>query len=999
MGNLINSLVKGVFPLLLLISYQCFGKKSELAFQNGEEVITPINEGFSIFSNHFYSVGIFLIVMLAIAILIRFFSNVSFDSIDSYTSYDVLKKKLRVLSILAMTLIPLVAYYESEALQLYKAHWSLISVIVVSSLIAFLVSFHSKLTPHKISITLGILLTIIVCVIYLIAFQRELNPTLLLEGAIMLLFSRVVFQKIKHIVYFFIFCILYIALLIGIYIGIDGMNLNSLSILISTTVLSLLVTISLIAVEGSSINNLAFANKILKNSDLFVLVADDIGKIVYVSKPLLAATGRTEKELLGFGWWNYRNKPGAEEYNVGLSIKSTLKTGAKPKYINKLKTLKGVLDVEWTDFALEGKFVMSIGKDVTEQLKYQKEVEMLSLVATSVTNGVVIMNENDELIWNNDQFKELVGLDNENILGKDVIEMLFLKDTYKGNVLEDMSYIEENRSQTVRFNDAKENERFVTLTNSVVNNAQEKKKILVWTDISDQWKIEQRYKDIINNAFDNIYTANASGEFTYVNKRMELNLNTPSDQLLGQRFSDLIHPEDKVATANFYKRQFIRKDPYSYYEFRIKVNNEEDLWVGQNLRLVFDKSAERNVIESHVVARDITESRRNREELRRLSYVASNTENIVIILDRYLKIEWVNDSFTKVFGYDLDEMTGKNPGEVLNGKNTSLETIDKIVYQLKRNEHVSEELINYDKWGNEKWIAISMDPIFDENEEVINYIAVENDISERKAQEILIKHQHESIIDSMNYASIIQSAILPSVSEVKSVNECTFVYYEPKEIIGGDFYLVDSMKDNNGDQLEIYLVADCTGHGVPGAMLSVLCSNLLKEAIRNPKINNPADALSFTRDNLVKTFTMNNEGHSINDGMDVSICVVNRAKQYFHYAGANRPLMFVRDNEVITINGDKQSVGFNHKMVDFNFVRYPLHLDDSIYLFSDGIVDQFGGPKDRKFMTSRFKELLVEVNSLTMEQQLETVKATLKEWKGDREQTDDICLMGVKIGK
>ena len=192
------------------------------------------------------------------------------------------------------------------------------------------------------------------------------------------------------------------------------------------------------------------------------------------------------------------------------------------------------------------------------------------------------------------------------------------------------------------------------------------------------------------------------------------------------------------------------------------------------------------------------------------------------------------------------------------------------------------------------------------------------------------------------------------------------------------------------------MVADCTGHGVPGAMLSVLCIGILNETIKSPTVHNPAEVLNYTRSRLSETFKAN-ERYTINDGMDLSICVVDRAVSTIDFAGANRPLFLVRNKKIMTIKGNKQSVGNNHQMKDFTFERIKFEKGDHMYLFSDGVVDQFGGPRNKKFMTSRLKESLIEVSDLSVHKQREAIKSNLEKWQGEEEQTDDICIMGVQL--
>lgn len=965
---------------------------------NGKINIQPLKFNFKIESS-FKESSLFLIAIIVISllltyILIKSFSSLAFDNVDSYSSDNALIKKLRIFSIFPMVFIPLVVYWQSEFLKHYEANWYLIGLIPIASLISLVISFSRKLTGDKIPKVLGSLFIFVISILFLVAFEGKLNYTLVVEACLLLLLPRAIFQKLKHIIVFFVYILVY-TFALGAFYSVDVEDFELLlSIFISSSLVSILIVIG----EGNTINNLAFANKILKNSDLFILVYDYSGKVVYLSNPLLKVVGKAERDLINYGWWEFRSKNNFDQSKLKLEIKAILKKDSARKYTNQIITESGIIDTEWSDFVLEEKFVMSIGTDVTKQLKYQSEVEMLSLVATSVTNGVCIVDKDNKLIWNNNQFKEIVGLQNKTVKGKDVIQMLVPTNADTGKFIEDLSQIIPDISQTIVFKNANGEGKYVMLTNSVAyfEDGTFRKRILVWTDITMQYIIEKRYKDIINNAFDIIYTVDPAGHFTFVNNRMTELFDIPSDDFIGMHFTELIDDSCKAEALELYSKQMDNKELYSYYEFKVSSKFKDDLWVGQNVRVVLDDSPEQAISEFHVVARDITENKKNREELKRLSYVASTTGSIVIILDPRFNIEWVNNSFSEVFGYSLEEVTGKNPGDVLNGKSTDTVTIQRIIDGLKAKKHVSEELINYDKLGNEKWIEINMDPIFDESDKLINYIAVENDITERKSQELLIGQQHQSIIDSLNYASIIQTATLPTKNDIESINKNVAIYYRPKEIIGGDFYLVDSIVDKHGHLLEIYIVADCTGHGVPGAMLSVLCSSLLKETIRNSKVKTPAQVLTFTREKLIEVFNSNGD-YSFNDGMDMSICVVDRATGILDYSGANRPLFLYQNGKLITVKGDKQSVGFNHMMEDFTFTRHYFSEGDVMYLFSDGVIDQFGGPKYKKFMTSRFKQLIEQESKKMVQEQVSIIKLELDEWQGDQEQTDDICLMGVRL--
>lgn len=257
-------------------------------------------------------------------------------------------------------------------------------------------------------------------------------------------------------------------------------------------------------------------------------------------------------------------------------------------------------------------------------------------------------------------------------------------------------------------------------------------------------------------------------------------------------------------------------------------------------------------------------------------------------------------------------------------------------------------------------------------------------------QKILLEEKNNEITDSITYAKRIQAAILPSDEIFKTHLPNSFVLYKPKDIVAGDFYWME--KVNN----EIFFAAaDCTGHGVPGAMVSVVCSNALNHGLEKNTSINPGLLLDSTRDFVKNKFET--DSNNVKDGMDIALCALNFSTNQLQFSGANNPLYIIRENELIEIKGDKQHIGKHHKESKFTNHNINLKKNDCIYLFSDGYADQFGGPKGKKFMYKQFKNLLLKISNLPLNQQKEILDDTFENWRGDLEQIDDVCVIGVKI--
>jgi len=263
-------------------------------------------------------------------------------------------------------------------------------------------------------------------------------------------------------------------------------------------------------------------------------------------------------------------------------------------------------------------------------------------------------------------------------------------------------------------------------------------------------------------------------------------------------------------------------------------------------------------------------------------------------------------------------------------------------------------------------------------------------VAEEKLKETLneVEEKQKEITDSINYAKRIQEAILPSFDFIKTHLPNSFIYYQPKDIVAGDFYWAEKV----GNDFFI-AAADCTGHGVPGALVSVVCCNALNRTVNEFKLTEPGKILDKTRELVLESFSKN--GGDIKDGMDISLMSING--NTVKWAGANNPLWYYQNNELKEIKANKQPIGKTDNPEAFTTHTIELKKGDSIYLFTDGFADQFGGPKGKKFKYKQLEDLLVSSNDLSINEQHLTLKNTLNTWKGNLEQVDDICIIAIRF--
>jgi len=260
---------------------------------------------------------------------------------------------------------------------------------------------------------------------------------------------------------------------------------------------------------------------------------------------------------------------------------------------------------------------------------------------------------------------------------------------------------------------------------------------------------------------------------------------------------------------------------------------------------------------------------------------------------------------------------------------------------------------------------------------------------------------NRSLTDSISYAKRIQEAIIPSEVVFRNIVPDAFVYYAPKDIVSGDFYWIYE-KDS-----KIFIaVVDCTGHGVPGAFMSIVGHGMLRNIVEIQEIEDPAEVLNRMNDEVLNVFKKNNlnDGSAdnleeVNDGMDMVMCVIDREARTLDYAGAYNPIYLIRDNEILTFKGDRFPIGHNTEQV-FRRERITLQKDDVMYLFSDGYADQFGGPDNKKFKYRRFRHLLLNIHNLPMLDQKAILHQKMEDWRTyfdvKQEQVDDILIIGIK---
>ncbi len=521
------------------------------------------------------------------------------------------------------------------------------------------------------------------------------------------------------------------------------------------------------------------------------------------------------------------------------------------------------------------------------------------------------------------------------------------------------------------------------------------------------------------------------GEFLYVNDFYAKVFNRSRQQIEGQQIEDLLKGEELTNAHQILKD--IQKGKPIYMENRRIINGTIN-YISMNF--VPQKDLQTGKVKAILIMiLDITETKKTEEKIRkneeRLRAVIDSAAAGVGIVQSDGLFSEVNQTLCDMLGYSHEEMMQLKYLDLLHPEDRisseigiklffqgnspfAQETRNKIINQTNgsnvpqlNSKNIERRYLKKD--GTIVWASLSPSPLKNENGETDALVGVIIDITSRvKAeqevksindqlftqneeianQKEILETKNKAITDSINYAQRIQKAVIRPDKLLNA--EKIFIMLKPKDIVSGDFFYIKELEDYT------YLAAvDCTGHGVPGALMSILGISFLNEIVRK-RIYKAADVLDELRRRVKVSLGQTGKFDEAKDGMDIALCVINNTNQQMTYAGAHNPLYMVRNNELSEIKATKNPIGIYLKEIPFENHEIQLIENDTFYLFSDGYVDQTG-ENNEKLKSKRFKEILLNINQLTMPQQMSQLEDELLKWQGHREQIDDILVIGYKV--
>ncbi|MCD4692162.1 MAG: SpoIIE family protein phosphatase, partial [Calditrichales bacterium] len=309
-----------------------------------------------------------------------------------------------------------------------------------------------------------------------------------------------------------------------------------------------------------------------------------------------------------------------------------------------------------------------------------------------------------------------------------------------------------------------------------------------------------------------------------------------------------------------------------------------------------------------------------------------------------------------------------------------------VVFRSFIQKRKANRILSYQKAE----IEAMNDELHQQNEEIVSINEVLNE------QKEIIENKNIQITDSINYAQHIQESVFLSEKEINDYFTDSFVLNIPKDIVSGDFFWFHKVDDKN-----IFAVVDCTGHGVPGAFMSLIGNSLLTETVKENKITEPSEILNVLHNGVIRVLRQDTVNSKTNDGMDMVICTYDEKTKELYFSGARNIMYVLNGGDTEIINGDFFSIGekpyFDDQEVKFTTQKIEIAEGSRIYLMTDGYMDQFGGPENKKFNQIPFEKMLTEISDLPMKEQKEKMLQAFKDWKGSNRQIDDVMVLGIKL--
>ncbi|MGK7394719.1 MAG: PAS domain S-box protein [Candidatus Cyclobacteriaceae bacterium M3_2C_046] len=506
-------------------------------------------------------------------------------------------------------------------------------------------------------------------------------------------------------------------------------------------------------------------------------------------------------------------------------------------------------------------------------------------------------------------------------------------------------------------------------------------------------RTQKRMQLLLENASEVITIYEEDGTVRYISPSVEKILGYSQEEMIGEKDIQHVHPEGVEAVNQMF--QDLVRNPYESVTIQYVYHRKDGdtIWLEATGNNQLSDPAIQGII---VNSRDITERRRAEQEERmrtKMQALSENSPDLISRLDTSGNVFYINPVIETYTGNKPNHFLNKNYSQV-NLPATITEQWESILAEVDKQKQKFSTEMDFPSQMGDRVMQVNAIPEFDDKEALESVLMVSHDITERKLIELEIQSKNKKITESINYAKRIQGAILPDNSIIRKVFPESFILYKARDVVSGDFPWYLSVGD------DVFIAAvDCTGHGVPGALISLIGYFLLNDIVRSRKVLEPGKILDYLDQGVTETLRQEDDNSKTKDGMDIALCKINTKNGEVEYAGAHRPLYLVKNGEMEEIKGDRFPIGGGifKNQTNFSNTKIKVNKGDSIYFCSDGFPDQFGGADNRKFGPKRLREMIMNNHLHPMPKVFNTFDQEWEAWKGDMKQTDDVLLIGIKF--
>lgn len=505
---------------------------------------------------------------------------------------------------------------------------------------------------------------------------------------------------------------------------------------------------------------------------------------------------------------------------------------------------------------------------------------------------------------------------------------------------------------------------------------------------------QKRTYILLENSSEVINIIDKTGTVTYVSPSVKNILGYEVEEIIGTKEINRIVGDGANEYVEMFKTLLVKPKSVVTIIYSYLKKNGDIIWLEVSGRNMLVDASIKGIV---LNIRDITERRRAEVESRMRSQMQSLSENSPDLITRINtegKIYYINPS--------IEALTNKKPAAFTKKtiyesdlNESVVKSWDEIIQNVLKNKQKIQVEMPFPTENGSLVMNVNAIPEFGESKEIESVLLVSNNITERKQAEVEIQTKNRKITESINYAQRIQVAILPEQKNILSLLPEYFMYYKPKDVVSGDFpWFLETETD-------IFIAAvDCTGHGVPGAMLSLIGYFLLNDIVKSQKIYEPGKILDILDNSVTKTLKQDVEGNEMKDGMDISLCKINKKLNKIEYAGAHRPLYHLHKGEVLEYKGNKFAIGGGMFRNQTLFTNYEINITkgDSFYFCSDGFPDQFGGDDIKKIGPARIRSIIQENDNIKNFSNMQQIFSDFfDKWKGNQKQMDDLLLIGLRF--